>query len=173
MTGRRLIWTSGTMSGSPGCTPRRLDNATTGRIYQDVIARERRGDYLRRHRSGDPPHHRRDQGEVILRETDAFDFVLVEIGGTVGDIEEPPLPRSHPPDRERAGGGAGDVRASHVGALYSLGRGIKTKPTQHSVKELQSVGIQPDMLLCRCERPIPDSERRKIALFCNVRAAGR
>ena len=145
-----------------------LDNATTGRIYQDVIARERRGDYL-----GATvqviPHITDAIKEVILRETDAFDFVLVEIGGTVGDIESLPfLEAIRQLGNELGVDQAMFVHLTLVPYIPSAGE-LKTKPTQHSVKELLNVGIQPHMLLCRCDRPIPDNERRKIALFCNVR----
>ncbi|WP_428486055.1 CTP synthase [Rhodopila sp.] len=146
-----------------------FDNATTGRIYQDVIARERRGDYL-----GATvqviPHITDAIKEVILRETGAFDFVLVEIGGTVGDIESLPfLEAIRQLGNELGMDHAMFVHLTLVPYIPSAGE-LKTKPTQHSVKELLNVGIQPQMLLCRCDRPIPDTERRKIALFCNVRA---
>ena len=146
----------------------KLDNATTGRIYSDVIAKERRGDYL-----GATvqviPHITDAIKEVVLRETAAFDFVLVEIGGTVGDIESLPFLEAI----RQLGNELGPERAMFVHLtlvpyIPSAGE-LKTKPTQHSVKELLNVGIQPQMLLCRCDRPIPENERRKIALFCNVR----
>ncbi len=145
-----------------------LDNATTGRIYQDVIARERRGDYL-----GATvqviPHITDAIKDVIVRETAAFDFVLVEIGGTVGDIESLPfLEAIRQLGNELGMDRAMFVHLTLVPFIPSAGE-LKTKPTQHSVKELLNVGIQPQMLLCRCDRPIPDNERRKIALFCNVR----
>jgi CTP synthase len=146
-----------------------LDNATTGRIYQDVIAKERRGDYL-----GATvqviPHITDAIKEIVLRDTAAFDFVLVEIGGTVGDIESLPfLEAIRQLGNELGPRGAMFVHLTLVPYIPSAGE-LKTKPTQHSVKELLNVGIQPQMLLCRCDRPIPDNERRKIALFCNVRA---
>jgi CTP synthase len=146
----------------------RLDNATTGRIYSDVIARERRGDYL-----GATvqviPHITDAIKEVVLRETAEFDFVLVEIGGTVGDIESLPfLEAIRQLGNELGPEQAMFVHLTLVPYIPSAGE-LKTKPTQHSVKELLNVGIQPQMLLCRCDRPIPDNERRKIALFCNVR----
>ena len=146
----------------------KLDNATTGRIYQDVIARERRGDYL-----GATvqviPHITDAIKEVVLRDTAAFDFVLVEIGGTVGDIESLPfLEAIRQLGNELTPENAMFVHLTLVPYIPSAGE-LKTKPTQHSVKELLNVGIQPQMLLCRCDRPIPDNERRKIALFCNVR----
>ena len=144
------------------------DNATTGRIYSDVIARERRGDYL-----GATvqviPHITDAIKEAITRDTDGLDFVLIEIGGTVGDIESLPfleairqLSNELGPERTMF------VHLTLVPYIPSAGE-LKTKPTQHSVKELLNVGIQPDMLLCRCDRQIPDNERRKIANFCNVR----
>jgi CTP synthase len=148
----------------------RLDNATTGRIYQDVIAKERRGDYL-----GATvqviPHITDAIKEAVLRETVDFDFVLVEIGGTVGDIESLPfLEAIRQLGNELGPENAMFVHLTLVPYIPSAGE-LKTKPTQHSVKELLNVGIQPQMLLCRCDRPIPDNERRKIALFCNVRPA--
>jgi CTP synthase len=146
----------------------RLDNVTTGRIYQDIIARERHGDYL-----GATvqviPHVTDAIKSFILSDNDEFDFVLCEIGGTVGDIEGLPyfeairqlgndLPRGH----------AVFIHLTLMPFIATAGE-LKTKPTQHSVKELRSIGIQPDVLLVRCDRPIPRDERRKLALFCNVR----
>jgi CTP synthase len=147
----------------------KLDNATTGKIYSEVIAKERRGDYL-----GATvqviPHITDAIKDVVLRESAPFDFVLVEIGGTVGDIEGLPfleairqLGNELTPER------AMFVHLTLVPYIPSAGE-LKTKPTQHSVKELLNVGIQPQMLICRCDRPIPENERRKIASFCNVRA---
>jgi CTP synthase len=145
-----------------------LDNATTGRIYSDVILRERRGDYLGATVQVIP--HITDAIKcAIQRETEQFDFVLIEIGGTVGDIESLPfleairqLSNDLGPERSMF------VHLTLVPFIPSAGE-LKTKPTQHSVKELLNVGIQPKMLLCRCDRPIPEPERRKIAAFCNVR----
>ncbi|MBB2176378.1 CTP synthase [Gluconacetobacter johannae] len=146
----------------------RADNATTGQIYSDVIARERRGDYL-----GATiqviPHITDAIKEAVVAGTDDLDFVLVEIGGTVGDIES--LPFLEAIRQLRNDLGAARTMFVHLTLLPwipSAGE-LKTKPTQHSVKELQNVGIQPQMLLCRSDRPIPDNERRKIANFCNVR----
>ncbi|MFL5285874.1 MAG: CTP synthase [Rhodopila sp.] len=146
----------------------KLDNATTGRIYQDVIARERHGDYL-----GATvqviPHITDAIKEVVLRGTEDFDFVLVEIGGTVGDLESLPfLEAIRQLGNELGPEAAMFVHLTLVPYISSAGE-LKTKPTQHSVKELLNVGIQPQMLLCRCDRPVPANERRKIALFCNVR----
>ncbi len=146
----------------------KADNATTGRIYAEVIARERRGDYL-----GATvqviPHITDAIKEAIVGATEEFDFVLVEIGGTVGDIESLPFLEAI----RQLGNELGPERAMFVHLtlvpfIPSAGE-LKTKPTQHSVKELLNVGIQPQMLLCRCDRPVPEGERRKIALFCNVR----
>ncbi len=146
----------------------KADNATTGRIYSEVIAKERHGDYL-----GATvqviPHITDAIKEAILRETAGFDFVLVEIGGTVGDIESLPfLEAIRQLGNELAVEHAMFLHLTLVPYISSSGE-LKTKPTQHSVKELLNVGIQPHMLLCRCDRPIPDGERRKIALFCNLR----
>ncbi|MBN8874609.1 MAG: CTP synthase [Rhodospirillales bacterium] len=146
----------------------KLDNATTGRIYSEVIAKERRGDYL-----GATvqviPHITDAIKETVLRDTSEFDFVLVEIGGTVGDIESLPfLEAIRQLSNELGTERAMFVHLTLVPYIPSAGE-LKTKPTQHSVKELLNVGIQPQMLLCRCDRPIPENERRKIALFCNVR----
>jgi CTP synthase len=149
------------------------DNITTGRIYQTILEKERRGDYL-----GATvqviPHVTDEIKKFVLsdardEEGREPDFVLVEIGGTVGDIEGLPffeairqlgneLPRGH----------AIFMHLTLLPFIKTAGE-MKTKPTQHSVKELRSIGIQPDILLCRCEQPIPPDEKRKIALFCNVR----
>jgi CTP synthase len=151
-----------------GVAATRADNATTGRIYSEVIARERRGDYL-----GATvqviPHITDAIKEAILRETDDLDFCLIEIGGTVGDIESLPfLEAIRQLGNELGPAETMFVHLTLVPYIPSAGE-LKTKPTQHSVKELLNVGIQPQMLLCRCDRPIPDNERRKIASFCNVR----
>ena len=144
------------------------DNATTGRIYSEVIAKERRGDYL-----GATvqviPHITDAIKEAITRDTDGLDFALIEIGGTVGDIESLPfLEAIRQLSNELGPAQTMFVHLTLVPYISSAGE-LKTKPTQHSVKELLNVGIQPQMLLCRCDRQIPDSERRKIASFCNVR----
>jgi CTP synthase len=146
----------------------RQDNITTGRIYQEILAKERRGDYL-----GATiqviPHVTNAIQEFIREGNEDFDFVLCEIGGTVGDIEGLPfleairqlgneLPRRH----------AVYIHVTLLPFIPSAGE-VKTKPTQHSVRELRSIGIQPDILLCRTDRPIPREERKKLSLFCNVR----
>jgi CTP synthase len=151
-----------------GVSATRGDNITTGQIYKTIIEKERRGDYL-----GATvqviPHVTNEIKSFILSDAGGADFVLVEIGGTVGDIEGLPffeairqlgqeLPRGH----------AVFVHLTLLPFVKTAGE-MKTKPTQHSVRELRAIGIQPDILLCRCEQPIPPDEKRKIALFCNVR----
>ena len=151
-----------------GVAARRSDNITTGRIYSNVIAKERRGDYL-----GATvqviPHVTDAIKEFIKSDITDEDFVLCEIGGTVGDIESLPFLEAI----RQLGNELGPEQTMFVHLtllpyIPSAGE-LKTKPTQHSVKELLSVGIQPDMLMCRSDRDIPEGERRKIALFCNVR----
>jgi len=150
-----------------GVSATKSDNVTTGRIYQTILERERRGDYL-----GATvqviPHVTDAIKEFVLADADA-DFVLCEIGGTVGDIEGLPFfeaIRQLKNDLPR--GQAIYVHLTLMPWIPSAGE-LKTKPTQHSVKELRSIGIQPDILLVRCDRPIPEGEKRKIAQFCNVR----
>ena len=144
------------------------DNITTGRIYQEILAKERRGDYL-----GATiqviPHVTNAIKEFVREGNDGFDFVLVEIGGTVGDIEG--LPFFEAIRQLRNDLPRNDTVFVHLTLLpYIPSAGeLKTKPTQHSVKELRSIGIQPDILLCRTDREIPREERRKLGLFCNVR----
>ena len=152
-----------------GVSATRNDNITTGQIYKTILEKERRGDYL-----GATvqviPHVTDEIKKFILSDPgEGVDFVLVEIGGTVGDIEGLPffeairqlgqeLPRRH----------ACFIHLTLLPFIKTAGE-MKTKPTQHSVKELRSIGIQPDILLCRCEQALPEGERRKIAQFCNVR----
>jgi CTP synthase len=151
-----------------GVPSRRTDSVTTGKIYSTVIARERRGEYL-----GATvqviPHVTDAIKEFILADIADEDFVLCEIGGTVGDIESLPFLEAI----RQLGNELGRDRVlfAHltlVPWINSAGE-LKTKPTQHSAKELLGLGIQPDMLLCRCDREIPEGARKKIALFCNVR----
>ncbi|WP_375408956.1 CTP synthase [uncultured Methylobacterium sp.] len=151
-----------------GLPATKADNITTGRIYLDIITKERRGDYL-----GATiqviPHVTNAIKAFVLEGNDAFDFVLVEIGGTVGDIEGLPFFEAiRQLGQELPRGTAAFVHLTLLPYIPSAGE-LKTKPTQHSVKELRSIGIQPDILLCRCDRPIPVEERRKLGLFCNVR----
>jgi CTP synthase len=151
-----------------GVAARRSDSVTTGRIYSTVIGRERRGEYL-----GATvqviPHVTDAIKEFIQADLAGEDFVLCEIGGTVGDIESLPFLEAirqlgNELSRERVL----FVHLTLVPWIASAGE-LKTKPTQHSAKELLGLGIQPDILLCRCERPIPPAARKKIALFCNLR----
>ncbi|GAA3796105.1 CTP synthase [Qipengyuania pelagi] len=151
-----------------GVSAHQADNVTSGRIYQQIIAKERRGDYL-----GATvqvvPHVTDAIKQFALADQDDHDFILCEIGGTVGDIEGLPfmeairqLRNELPVDQTLS------VHVTLVPYIAAAGE-LKTKPTQHSVRELASLGIKPDLLLCRAEHPIPESERRKIAQFCNVR----
>ena len=151
-----------------GVDAKQSDNVTTGRIYRDIIVRERRGDYL-----GATvqviPHVTNAIKEFALAEVDpALDFVICEIGGTVGDIESLPFVEAIRQLRNDIGRDKTVfVHTTLVPFIAAAGE-LKTKPTQHSVRELTSLGIQPDVLLCRCDRPLPESDRAKIALFCNV-----
>src|SRR6478735_2139610 len=151
-----------------GVSARQADNVTSGRIYQTIIQKERRGDYL-----GATvqviPHVTDAIKEFALTEPDDLDFVLCEIGGTVGDIESLPFIEAIRQLRNELG--RERTCAIHVTLVpyVSAAGELKTKPTQHSVRELTSLGVQPDLLLCRCEHPLPAGERAKIALFCNVR----
>jgi len=145
----------------------RKNSVTTGRIYENVIRKERRGDYL-----GATvqviPHITDEIKRCIFEATDGFDVALVEIGGTVGDIES--LPFLEAIRQIRSDRGRENAIFMHLTLVpYIAAAGeLKTKPTQHSVKELRTIGIQPDILLCRSERPLPEGERQKIALFTNV-----
>ncbi len=143
------------------------NSITTGKIYESVIAKERRGDYL-----GATvqviPHITDEIKHRVYEATQGYDVALVEIGGTVGDIES--LPFLEAIRQVRIEHGAEHAIFMHltlVPFIKAAGE-IKTKPTQHSVKELRSIGIQPDILVCRCEQPLPQGDRRKIALFTNV-----
>ncbi len=151
-----------------GVSARQSDNITSGRVYRDIIAKERRGDYL-----GATvqviPHVTDAIKEFALADQDGHDFILCEIGGTVGDIESLPFMeaiRQLRYDLEPLQ--TLSVHVTLVPYIAAAGE-LKTKPTQHSVRELASLGIKPDVLLCRAEHPIPDGERTKIANFCNVR----
>jgi CTP synthase len=151
-----------------GVISRQSDNVTTGRIYRDIIAKERRGDYL-----GATvqviPHVTNAIKEFALGEIEGLDFVICEIGGTVGDIESLPFIEAVRQLRNELGrGNSVSVHTTLVPWIAAAGE-LKTKPTQHSVRELSSLGVQPEVLLCRSDRPLPESDREKIALFCNVR----
>jgi CTP synthase len=148
------------------CTTGRNSNYTTGRIYERVIARERRGDYLGATVQVIPHITDEIKRSIKLGAGDA-DVCMVEIGGTVGDIES--LPFLEAIRQMGVELGRDSVVYMHLTLVPVVGGSeIKTKPTQHSVKELRGIGIQPDILLCRCKDPIPDEQRRKIALFTNV-----
>jgi CTP synthase len=145
----------------------RRNNFTTGQIYESVIRKERRGDYL----GGTVqviPHITDEIKQFIRRGAGDAEIAMVEIGGTVGDIESLPfLEAIRQMGIEVGRENACFIHLTLVPYIASAGE-IKTKPTQHSVKELREIGIQPDVLLCRADRPLPDDERRKIALFTNV-----
>src|SRR5213592_1564587 len=151
-----------------GVSARQSDNVTTGRIYSDIIAKERRGDYL-----GATvqviPHVTNAIKEFALAGTGDVDFVICEIGGTVGDIESLLFVEAIRQLRNDLGReNTASVHTTLVPWIAAAGE-LKTKPTQQSVRELSSLGVQPEVLLCRCDRPLPEPQREKIALFCNVR----
>jgi CTP synthase len=151
-----------------GVSAHQGDNITSGRIYRDIITKERRGDYL-----GATvqviPHVTDAIKEFAQADTEDLDFVLCEIGGTVGDIESLPFIEALRQLRNELGReNTCSVHVTLVPYIAAAGE-LKTKPTQHSVREMTGLGVQPDLLLCRCEKPLPDTERAKIALFCNVR----
>jgi CTP synthase len=156
-----------------GVPARQSDNITTGRIYRDIITKERRGDYL-----GATvqviPHVTNEIKSFARAELDGLDFIICEIGGTVGDIESLPFIeairqlRNDLGTDEQGRKNAIFIHTTLVPYIAAAGE-LKTKPTQHSVRDLTSLGIQPDLLLCRVDRPLPDGERAKIAQFCNVR----
>ncbi|MFE3837838.1 CTP synthase [Pseudogemmobacter sonorensis] len=151
-----------------GVSARATDSISSGRIYSNVLEKERRGDYLGKTIQV-IPHVTNEIKDFLRIGEDGVDFMLCEIGGTVGDIEGLPFfeaIRQFIHERPR-----GECILMHLTLLpYLAASGeLKTKPTQHSVKELQSIGLAPDVLVCRSEHPIPDREREKIALFCNVR----
>ncbi len=151
-----------------GVPSRQSDNVTSGRIYHTIITKERRGDYL-----GATvqviPHVTNAIKEFAQTDIDDLDFVLCEIGGTVGDIESLPFIEAIRQMRNDLGRDMTVfIHVTLVPYIAAAGE-LKTKPTQHSVKELTALGVQPDVLVCRCEHPLPDGERAKIAAFCNVR----
>lgn len=153
-----------------GVSASKADNITTGRIYQTIIERERRGDYL-----GATvqviPHVTDAIKEFVTSPAGDADFIICEIGGTVGDIEGLPFFEAiRQLGNELPRGDAVYVHLTLMPYIPSAGE-LKTKPTQHSVRDLREIGIQPHVLLVRADRPIPEGERRKIALFCNVRAS--
>ncbi len=147
-------------------TATQLNNFTTGRIYRTVIRKERQGDYL-----GATvqviPHITDEIKNSVRAGAKGYDIAMVEVGGTVGDIESLPFMEAIRQMGVEEGSNALFMHLTLVPYLAAAGE-LKTKPTQHSVKELRSIGIQPDILMCRSEQPIPDNERRKISLFTNV-----
>ena len=149
-----------------GVSARQSDNITSGRIYQTIIQKERRGDYL-----GATvqviPHVTDAIKEFAKADTQDLDFVLCEIGGTVGDIEALPYIESVRQLRWELGKNCVSIHLTLVPFLKATGE-LKTKPTQHSVKMLQESGVQPDILVCRSEHELGDDIKRKLALFCNV-----
>ena len=150
-----------------GVASRQSDNITSGRVYQGIIAKERRGDFL-----GATvqviPHVTDAIKAFAVADTGDVDFVLCEIGGTVGDIESLPFIEAIRQLRNDLGrGNSVSIHVTLVPYIAAAGE-LKTKPTQHSVRELAALGVQPDVLVCRCEQPLPMGERAKIALFCNV-----
>lgn len=150
-----------------GVASRQSDNITSGRVYQGIIAKERRGDFL-----GATvqviPHVTDAIKAFALTAIEDLDFVLCEIGGTVGDIESLPFIEAIRQLRNDLGrGNSVSIHVTLVPYIAAAGE-LKTKPTQHSVRELAALGVQPDVLVCRCEKPLPMSDRAKIALFCNV-----
>ncbi|TGX80144.1 CTP synthase [Palleniella muris] len=150
-----------------GITTTRHNSQTTGRIYQSVIEAERRGDYLGRTIQVVPHITDEIKRRMKYLEKDGYDFIITEIGGTIGDIESAPFLESIRQLKWELGRDAVTVHLTYVPYLKAAGE-LKTKPTQHSVKELQSVGIQPDILILRTERHLDDNLRRKVAGFCNV-----
>ena len=148
-------------------TMQKRNNFTSGQVYESVIHKERRGDYL----GGTVqviPHITDEIKRKIHKGAAGFDVAIVEIGGTVGDIESLPFLEAIRQMRSQQGRtNTLFVHLSYVPYIAAAGE-IKTKPTQHSVKELREIGIQPDVLICRMDRPMPEEEKRKIALFCNV-----
>lgn len=150
-----------------GVLPKATDHTTSGKIFSNVIARERKGDYL-----GTTvqviPHVTDAIKEFLVQDLEDEDFVICEIGGTVGDIEGLPFLEAI---RQFAQERPSSVMFIHLTLVPYLtaAKEIKTKPTQHSVKELSSLGIQPHIILCRCDHPIPEESKKKLALFCNIR----
>ncbi|MFT5807566.1 MAG: CTP synthase [Moritella dasanensis] len=143
------------------------NNFTTGKVYSSVLAKERRGDYL-----GATiqviPHITNEIKERVIAGSEGFDIAVVEVGGTVGDIESQPFLEALRQMGVQLG--RDNTMFMHLTLVPYLGAAgeVKTKPTQHSVKELRSIGIQPDILICRSDRNVPANERAKISLFCNV-----
>src|SRR6476659_10952328 len=152
-----------------GVPARQSDNVTSGRIYQGIIQRERRGDYLGATVQVIPHVTNAIKDFIGADVEEDVDFLLCEVGGTVGDIESLPFIEAIRQFRnENPRGQCLSIHTTLVPYIAAAGE-LKTKPTQHSVRELTSLGIQPEIIVCRCEHPLPENERAKIALFCNVR----
>ncbi|HYI49180.1 MAG TPA: CTP synthase [Allosphingosinicella sp.] len=148
---------------------RQSDNVTSGRIYQGIIARERRGDYLGATVQVIPHVTNAIKDFIRADVEEECDFLLCEVGGTVGDIESLPFVEAIRQFRnESPRGSTVSIHTTLVPYIAAAGE-LKTKPTQHSVRELTSLGIQPEIIVCRCDRELPDTERAKISSFCNVR----
>ena len=165
---RKPIWIWATTNAFTGVAARQTDSISSGRVYTTVLEKERRGDYLGKTIQV-IPHVTNEIKDFIEIGDDEVDFMLCEIGGTVGDIEGLPFfesIRQFSQDKPR-----GQCIFMHLTLLPYLGASgeLKTKPTQHSVKELRSIGIAPDILVCRSDKEIPEKEKAKLALFCNVR----
>ena len=152
-----------------GVSALRTDNVTTGQIYRQILEMERRGDYLGATIQVIPHVTDAIKRFILSDPGDDVDFVLCEIGGTVGDIEGLPFFEAIRQLRQELGQQKSVFVHLTLLPYISAASEMKTKPTQHSVKELRSIGIQPDILLCRCDREIPETEKQKIASFCNVR----
>src|SRR6056300_856510 len=148
-------------------TMHRTNNFTTGKVYSEVLRKERRGDYL----GGTVqviPHITDEIKRRVLLGAEGADVAVVEIGGTVGDIESQPFLEAARQMRVELGASRAMLMHLTLVPYIAAAGEIKTKPTQHSVRELRSIGIQPDFLVCRSEKPIGDDARRKIGLFCNL-----
>ena len=164
----KLILDLGHYERFSGVSAKKSDNITTGKIYNDVLRKERRGEYLRKNCSSYSTRITDRIKQFIKKDSSKEDFVICEIGGIVGDIESLPFVEAI---RQFANDvGKKNALFIHLTLVPYLKASdeIKTKPTQHSVKELRSIGIQPDIIICRSERPIPLEHRKKISLFCNV-----
>ena len=150
-----------------GISAKQSDNVTTGKIYSDILKKERRGRYLGKTVQV-IPHVTNEIKDFIKKDIKDEDFVICEIGGTVGDIESLPFLEAIRQFSIDVGSNRSLFVHLTLVPYMKASDEIKTKPTQHSVKELRALGIQPNIIICRCERPIPIGQRKKISLFCNV-----
>ncbi|HPE85452.1 MAG TPA: CTP synthase, partial [Chlamydiales bacterium] len=149
------------------CSITQLCNATSGQIYDTVIKNERRGDYLGKTVQVIPHITDEIKNRILTATHPGTDVTLVEIGGTVGDIESNPFMEAIRQFRYEHDGRCMNIHLAYVPYLRAAGE-LKTKPAQHSVQVLRQIGIIPDMLICRCERPLSDEVKKKLSLFCNV-----